>query len=290
MGAGGIWTVLAVLEWAKDFFAGKNMETPRLDAEVLLADALSVDRVSLYTNWNKPLDPGELERFRNFVRKRADGCPAAYLLGKKEFMSIEFRLTDEVSIPRPETEFVVEAVLDAFEKDAAFLAADLCTGSGNVAVSIAHFRPNAEVIATDVSVAALDAAQKNAQADGCAERVEFREGAMFEALAGFDGKLDALACNPPYVSEAEFAALPAGIREYEPARAFLAGEDGLDFIRELADKSAGFLKKGGLLAFEIGHTQAADARELVEQSNGFENIKVIKDYSRLDRVLCATRR
>jgi release factor glutamine methyltransferase len=285
------WTVLKVLNWAKDYFAQKNFPTPRLDAEVLLAEALGADRVSLYTNWERPLTEDERAKYRRLVKARAEGCPAAYLRGKKEFMSIEFRLTRDVPVPRPETEFVVEAALDATAKDEEFHAADIGTGSGNIAVAVAHFRPNARITAVDISAAALEVARKNAEAAGVADRVEFLEGDMLAPLEGkdFEGKLKLILSNPPYVTEDEFAALDPGIRDYEPKQAFLAGTDGLDAIRVLVRDAPRCLAPGGTLAFEIGATQARAVRALVEETAAFEDIRIIKDYSGNDRVITAKR-
>jgi release factor glutamine methyltransferase len=279
-------SVLVAINSAKATFAEIGYETPRLDAELLIAEALGTDRISLYSNLDRTLNAGEIEKFRALVDARAEGCPVAYLRGKKEFMSIEFSLTRDVPIPRPETEFVVEAILAEKKESDEFFAADLCTGSGNIACSIARYRPKARVIATDVSAKALEVARKNAGTAGVADRVEFLEGDMFAAFAGraLEGAFDVIACNPPYVSESEFAALHPGIRNYEPAGAFLAGADGLDFLRVIAAGAPRFMKPGGLLVLEIGDSQADAVVKMLDDTRVLTELKVTKDYLALDRI------
>lgn len=269
---------------AAKMFADKNFETPRLDAETLLAEALDVDRAKLFLKMEETLEEETAERFEKFVEKRLSGMPVAYVRGRKEFFSIEFLITPDVPIPRPETEFLVQAVLDAFGRDEEFAIADLCTGSGNVPVAVAANRRYAKIFAADVSTAALEVADTNARRNGALEVITFLSGDLFAPLEenALAGKLDAVVSNPPYVSDGEYESLPAGIKNFEPERAFRAGSDGLDFIRRIIDGAPRFLKPRGLLAMEIGYDQGEAVRNFMERD--FEGVEIRKDYSGNDRI------
>jgi release factor glutamine methyltransferase len=221
------WTPLKLLAWAQEWFAKKGVDSPRLTGELLLAHALRCDRVRLYLDFDKPLGEPELAAFRELVKRRAEGEPTAYLVGKREFYGRPFRVTPAVLVPRPETELVVEAALAALPEGGAAL--DLCTGSGAIALSLALERPSARVLATDLSPEALAVARENAAALGAA--VELLEGDLFAAVPA-DGRFDLIVSNPPYVPSGELPGLSREVRR-EPALALDGGPDGLALLRRI---------------------------------------------------------
>ncbi len=213
------WTIGRLLQWTTDYLKQHGADSPRLEAEVLLAHARGCKRVELYTSFDEPADDALRTRFRELVKRRAEGVPFAYLVGHREFYSLDFRVTPDVLIPRPETEFLVIALLDLIKARGqggnAIEVADVGTGSGIVAVSVARHAPQVRVTAIDVSPQALAVARENAERLGVAERVEFVESDLFAAVPA-EQTFDFVASNPPYVTEAEYAALPSDVRQHEP--------------------------------------------------------------------------
>jgi release factor glutamine methyltransferase len=253
-----IWTVKSILRTVTQFLEEKSCETPRLDSEVLLAHILGVDRVNLYTGYDRPLLPGELEKYRVLVKRRVAGEPAAYLVGHKEFYSLDFSVGPGVLVPRPETEFLVSAAIEeAKKKEGDVKAADIGTGSGCVAVALAVYSSNCEVIAVELSSAATEFARRNVVAHDTQGRVTVVEGMFLEPLhkMGLEEKLDMVLSNPPYIAEREYDGLPVTVREYEPRKALVAGKDGTECHRRIASEAPGFLVSGGLLALEAGAGQ-----------------------------------
>lgn len=278
-----IWTVLKVLRWTQARFAEKGLATPRLDAELLLAKALDSDRIGLYTRHDQPLDKDELAACRALIRRRLDGEPVAYIIGKKEFWSLSFTVDERVLVPRPETELLVETALETLRgREAAnqVRIADVGTGSGAIAVALALELRDAEVLAVDVSEAALEVARKNAADLGA--RVEFLRGDLLDPLVGRE-PFDAIVSNPPYIPDAEFAALPPEVRR-EPRGALLGGADGLRELRRLVEGGRRLLKPGGLLAMEVGAGQAEAVAELL-RSAGYVDVLVRADLAGIGRVV-----
>jgi release factor glutamine methyltransferase len=280
------WTILGVLNWTAQYFAEKKIASPRLDAEVLLAHVLGGDRVGLYVRFEQPLERDELDAFKELVRRRAAGEPVAYITGTKEFWSLPLRVDPRVLIPRPETELVVDVILELTRDAPPGLACDVGTGSGAIALALKRERPEWTVIATDISAPALQVARENAAR--LAIDVEFLEGDMLRPLAG-RGPFDVIASNPPYVAEAELATLMREVSEHEPRAALTPGGDGLAAIRELIAGAPGLLQPGGALVVEIGFQQGAAARSLVAASGAFAPPALRRDHAGLDRVLCARR-
>lgn len=301
-------TVLEVLRRAAEYFARKGVPTPRLDAEVLLAHVLGMQRIQLYVNFDRPLDPAELAAYRQVTAERGRRVPVAYITGKKEFFGLEFKVTPAVLIPRPETEVLVEQVLawaaggpadrqgtemGGADGDAdrpvgpCLRIADIGTGSGAIAVTLAVKLAEAEVWATDVSEAALVVARANAEAHGVAERVRFRQGNLAEPLAAA-GFFDAVVSNPPYVAEKEAATLAPELA-HEPHEALFAGPDGLLWYLELIRQAAPLVRQAGMFAAEIGAEQARAVSDLARATGVFRDIRVVKDYAGLDRVVVAER-
>jgi release factor glutamine methyltransferase len=277
------WTILKVLQWTTDYFRTKGFEQPRADAEVLLAHILGLERIRLYLNYDRPLSPEELARFRSLIRRRAAFEPAQYIVGKQEFWSLPFEVTPSVLIPRPETEVLVEKALELMGSSPS-LVLDLGTGSGAIAVSLAHERPDVRVVAVDKSYSALSVAQRNAAANGVSERVFFVAMDLFGALEA-RCSFDLIVSNPPYISDEEFLDLAPEIANYEPHSALRGGgESGLGLIRKILEQFRAFLKPNGSLLVEIGLGQA----QILEKdfpAPGVEKFEFIEDYSGIKRVL-----
>jgi release factor glutamine methyltransferase len=279
------WTVLELLKWTADYFKQKGIDTPRLDAEILLASALGTDRLRLYLDFEKPITPEERASFRELVRRRADErVPVAYLTGVREFWSLPLAVTRDVLVPRPETETLVEAVLAELpDVEAELTAFDLGTGSGAIALALAKERPKLRVVAGDVSAAALAVAERNAQALGLADRVRFVQGDAFAAVAG--QRFDVVVSNPPYLAEAEASALAPELA-HEPRGALFAGADGAALLRHIALEAPLFLKPGGLLALELAPAQADEVTQCLVRG-GFEGPTLRRDLGGRPRVLSA---
>ena len=284
--AGEAWTVRRLLAWTEDFLRKKGIEAARLEAQILLAHALGCKKIDLYVRHEE--EPAEDRRtaFREMIKKRAEGMPVAYLVGHREFYSLEFAVSPAVLIPRPETETLVMEALRRLKPLAAPRVLDLGTGSGAIAVAIAKQHQTAQVVAVDVSPAALAVASSNAQRHGVAERVTFVEGDLFGPVAG--QTFDLIVSNPPYIAPAEFPSLDVGVRDFEPRGALDGGPDGLDFYRRIAAQAADFLAAGGAVLVEMGATQDAPVRELFAAR--LEPGPTYKDPAGRPRVVAAKRR
>jgi release factor glutamine methyltransferase len=274
------WTPLRLITWTQGFFAKGGVDAPRLTAEILLAHALSCDRVRLYLDFDKPLGAPELAAFRELLRRRAAGEPTAWLTGRREFMGHAFRVTPHVLVPRPETELLVEAALAHLPPDGSLL--DLCTGSGCIAVSAALARPDARVVATELSPEALAVARENAASLGA--RVELLEGDLFGPLAPED-RFDVIVSNPPYIPAGEIAGLSREVRK-EPRMALDGGVDGLDTLRRIVSCAPSRLRQEGLLVVEI-HESHADPLPALCRQAGFAAAEVGRDLARLPRWVVA---
>jgi release factor glutamine methyltransferase len=277
--------VLELLRWTQGHFASKGIDTARLDAECLLAAALGCDRLRLYLDFDKPVETAERARFRELVRRRADErVPVALLTGRREFWSLEFEVTPDVLVPRPETETLVDWLLGRVaEREAELRVLDLGTGSGAIAVALARELPKARVTATDLSPAALAVARRNAEAHGVADRVRFLAGDGFAPVAGL--RFHLVASNPPYVAERDAAALPPELR-HEPRAALFAGPDGTDLLRRLAAGVGEHLEPGGSAAFEVGEGQAERVAGWLRAA-GLGGVGVVRDSAARPRVVTA---
>lgn len=270
-------------------FAEAGVDSPRLSAELLAAKAFGLTRLGLIMQAKEPPAEAGLAGFNALVARRALGEPAAYILGEKEFFGLNFRVTPDVLIPRPETELVVEAAQRFFPPGAALRFADFGTGSGALAVALAHVFPAAHGLAIDLSAAALGIARHNAQANGVADRLAFLHG-DFTRLALAPESLDFAVSNPPYVTEAEYAELSPEVRSFEPRCALVSPEAGLWHLRLLLPMAVSALRVGGLFLCELGCGQGAAALALAaEQGGTLENASILKDYAGLDRILMVVR-
>lgn len=282
-------TVAEAMDRAADRLAAAGAEAPRRSAELLAERAFGLSRLGLIMRKKDEATLEQQSAFEALVARREKGEPVAYILGEKEFFGLPFRVGPEVLIPRPETEHVVEEALRLFPPDASFRFADFGTGSGALAVALAHEFPQSAGLAVDLSGRALALARDNARENGVAGRLEF-SCADFTALELAPASLDLVVANPPYVSEAEYAALDPGVRDFEPREALLSPDQGLAHIRGLAPVAARGLKPGGWLLCEIGSGQGGAVLEFFrEPALGFAEAAILKDLAGLDRVLRARR-
>lgn len=273
-----------ILNLTIQYFSQLKIENPRLEAEVLLADLLDKERIDLYISFDQPLNPEEVDIFRERVRLRGKGCPTPYITGRKEFLSREFYISTDVLIPRPETEHLVEAVMGYYQGASDLQIADIATGSGIIAISLALFFPTASIYATDLSFKALKVAKKNCKRYNLTSRVHLLQGDLLSPLKG--KKVDAILSNPPYISDHEYRSLAKEIREYEPSLALKGGEDGLKYIRPLIVEAKKYLKREGLLVLEIGYNQISPVMDLLEQ-HSYQLEDVVKDYGGIPRIVLA---
>ena len=288
----GEWTIQKLLNWIAEYFTEKGIDSPRLSAELLLSYVLQMKRIELYTQFDKPVAKEQLDRLHDLVKRAGQHEPIAYLTGKNEFYSLELNITADCLIPRPETELLVERAVEFLRtRNSRQFVCDLCTGSGCIAIAIAKNFPDADIIATDISDAALNVAAQNIEKHQLKERVKLLCGDLFDPIVPQleVGKFDLIVCNPPYVSAAEFEKLGENVKDYEPKSALLAGADGLDIYRRIIDKVDQFLKPDTALMLEIGYSQGQTVRELLEQAGCFGEITIEKDLHDNDRIAIAVK-
>ena len=287
-----IWTIREVLGWTRGYLERKGDDKARLAAEWLLCDATGLSRVELYTNFDKPLTPEERARMHAGVERRAAGEPLQYVTGEMPFRHIVLRCERGVLIPRPETEVLVDAVLEHLGKsgeDEAPRVLDLCTGTGCIACSIAQEAPGTVVIATDIAPAAVALAERNARVLGLGGNVDVLECDLAAGVAPeLHGTFDVLVSNPPYIPTAVLAEqVPAEVRDFEPALALDGGEDGLDIYRRILELAPAMLRPGGLLAVELFEGSLEQAAQLAREAGGWRDVEVREDLTHRPRVLLA---
>ena len=286
------WTVGRLLTWGTDYLQKSGSASPRLDAQLLVGHVTGLDKVQLYVQFERPLVSGELATLRELLRRRATGEPVAYILGKKEFYGRELIVGPGVLVPRPETEHLVDTVLEHLKAHGGESprAVDVGTGSGAIAVTLAAELPDLVVVGTDISPAALIVAAQNAEALDVRDRVKLARGDTLEPIRNA-ASVDAVVSNPPYLADAAMAALPRDVRDHEPHLALHGGPDGLDVIRRLLAGAARVLRPGGLVALEVSDSaQATRVADLLAESGAFEPARIIEDYQGLGRVVRAVRR
>lgn len=287
------WTIGRLLQWTTQYLKERGGDSPRLDAEVLLAEARGCRRIELYTSFEEVPSEPVRTAFREFVRRRAEGTPVAYLVGRREFYSLSFRVTPDVLIPRPETEFLVIRLFDLMDErpDAteSCAIADVGTGSGILAVCAARRGANVHVTAIDKSSPALAVAKSNAVDHGVEKQIEFVESDLFAAVAA-DKHFGFIISNPPYVSSSEFAALAPDVRNFEPRAALEAGPRGTEVIERLVPQAAERLAPGGWLLVEISPMIETESRRLIEADPRLELHPTVKDLAGLPRIVQAQRK
>ena len=283
-----VWTIQRLLAWTTDFFRERGIESPRLDAEVLLSALLGRDRMYLYVHFDEPLEPEELARFRGYVKERAAHVPLAYVLGRREFMGLDFRVTRDTLIPRPDTELLVQCAVDFLRARAAegrddLTLADIGTGTGAIALSVLHYTEGTRADVVDISHAAAEVARENAERLGLAERIEVHVGDLTAPLAG--RSYDVILSNPPYIPTADIATLMPEVRSHEPHLALDGGRDGLTIYRRLAADAPALLRDGGMLAVEVGINEARDVAALMEMHARIVRTEIHKDLGGIERVV-----
>jgi release factor glutamine methyltransferase len=292
---GGAWTVRRILEWTSGFFTRKNVDAPRLSAELLLAHVLNVPRIKLYTDYERVLAERDLAAFRALVQRAGEQEPIAYLTGKAYFFNLEFEVGPGVLIPRPDTETLVENVLQLARNTPGFEAPrvlDLCTGSGCIAAAIAQRLKNAVVTAIDKSEKAVAIARRNVERLVLNDRITIEQGDLYEPLSRMVdvAPFNLIVSNPPYVPTGQMERLDRNVRDYEPPEALDGGIDGLVLHRQILDGAAERLLPGGRIYLEIGWEQGPASREAASRHAEFEDVRVLKDYAGHDRVLTARRK
>jgi release factor glutamine methyltransferase len=273
------WTVLKILQWTTSYFADKGIDSARLEAELLLSATLEMDRVGLYVNFERPHDVDELAAFRQWVQRRSQREPVQYILGETEFWSLPFSVSPAVLVPRADTEVLVEEALARISGEARVL--DVGTGSGAIAVALAHEKSNTFVTALDCSEPALEIARGNAQNNGVADRVTCLAG---DLAALPSGPFEMIVSNPPYIPTRDWEQLMPEVRDHEPRLALDGGGDGLDAYRQLAVQAGSVLSPGGWLLVEVGIGQAADVETLFKAA-GLLDVGHRDDYAGIPRVV-----
>jgi len=281
-------TVRDILQKTETYLRDKNVDSPRLSAQIILAKGLGTDRMGLFLDLDRPLEPGELDAIRPLVARRGKGEPVAYIVGEREFFSMSFEVTPDVLIPRPETEMIVEEALRLFPREGELRFADLGTGSGCLAVSLAAQFPSSRGVALDLSPAALAVASRNALKHGVVERLTFIEADFSELAPPVDG-FALIVSNPPYVSREEYAELSPEVALFEPKSALVprgGDQAGLEAYPTVVSASWKALAPGGVLMLEIGWKQGQAVKHLLESEVfGFEGVAVLPDLAGHDRVV-----
>lgn len=316
-----IWTIGRILKWTEQYFKDKGIESPRLDAEVLLAHVLEKQRIYLYVHFDEPLQPAELAAYREMVKQRVLRVPVAQILGEKEFMGLTFKVTADTLVPRPDTEILVQAAVErlkamkgeakapedealadgeeassAADRDEAaadvsqepLRIADIGTGSGAICLSVLRYLAGTVADTVDISPAARAVAEENAASLGLADRVTFHTGDLLQPLRGMT--FAAILSNPPYIPEADIAGLAPEVRLKEPHTALSGGQDGLDFYRRLAKEAPAMLVPGGFMAFEVGIHQAEPVAALAKANPLIARTEILPDYAGIDRVVVGWRK
>lgn len=278
-----------------DYLEGKGIESPRLSSEILLAHSLGANRLNLFLNFDKPLNEREISRYRALIRRRVKGEPLQYITGTQEFWSMEFVVSPQVLIPRPESEILVESALGLLREERlppeeSPRILDLGTGCGALAVALAQEWGRAAIWATDISSQALEVARENARKHGVEGRINFREGDLFEAVRKEEIDFDIVLSNPPYIPSDGFESLQPEVRDHEPRVALDGGKGGVYYIEKIIGGARDYLKSGGWLLLEMDPDQISRARHKVEVGGHYAENRIVKDYSQQYRVLMAKKK
>jgi len=283
-------TLAETLNGAAITLSTAGITNARLDAEVLLAHIIQRDRVWHITHRDDVLDDKNRRDFDEAIRRRSKREPLQYIIGKQEFWGLEFKVTPDVLIPRPETELIIEAAIAIVQnRNQRVRIIDLCTGSGCIAVSLAKELAFAHVIATDASEQALAVARENTRDHGVADRIRYLEGDLFEPLKELDirGQIDIIVSNPPYVRESDLPALQSEVKDYEPLMALIAGPEGTEMAQRIIKHATEYLKKNGALIMEMGLGQAGALTRMTEATGAYSKPEVLRDLAGIERVLVA---
>lgn len=283
MAGSTIWTIKKLLLWTTHYFQEHHLDSPRLDAELLLAHVLHKQRIYLYTDFDLIVEPSELSLYREYIKKRVSGVSTAAIIGEKEFMGLTFKVNEDVLIPRPDTETWLEKVIQYHRNEQGLYVADLGTGSGAILLSFLYYCREDTGVGVDISEKALALSEENGKNLKMDDRVTWRRGDYLTALE--EGELfDGILTNPPYIPTGDIRGLAEEVR-HEPMNALDGGADGLTFYRKLAEGAAEHLKDGGFLAAEFGIHQAADVVNLLKETGKFDSFEVITDYGGIERAV-----
>ncbi len=280
------WTLLEVLNHAVLFLKSKDIENPRLNAEHLLAYTLGKSRMELYLHFKEPLTKPERDKYKKFLYRRVGHEPLQYIMEETEFMSLPFYVSPDVLIPRPETEILVEKVIEWRNTRKGSNILDIGCGSGAIAVSLAKYINDVKITAVDVSEDILNIAKRNADINGVAEKIKFicSDVTKENFTEQFSDRFDTVVSNPPYISREEWKTLPEEVQSYEPRRSLCDESDGLTFFRLISRKALSLLHSGGALFFEIGYRQSSDVQSILKQQ-GYKDIRSVQDLNQIERVV-----
>jgi release factor glutamine methyltransferase len=282
------WTIIKLVQWATTYFGNHDIDSPRATAEILLAHVLNTRRIDLYLRYDQPLIPAELERFKALIKRRLNREPVAYILGSKEFWSMDLQITRDVLIPRPETECLVEKALESLALDSnpeSKLILELGTGCGAVILALASENPRHAYWATDISINAIRIARQNARQNDLNGKVDFIVGDWFAPLRSKPGLFDLIVSNPPYIKSEDLNRLQPEIHAYEPLLALDGAADGLHCLRHIIQSAYFFLNPGGVIILEMGHDQKEPLKQMIAECGQYEEIDFYQDYSGYDRIL-----
>ena len=269
-----------IIKYSKEL--EKISDTPRLDVELTLQKILDVDRIYIHINLDKELEDKDYEKFIELINQRLNGRPVAYIVENREFMGLDFFVKEGVLIPRPDTEVLVEEIIDICKEKESVNILDIGTGSGAITVSLAKYIKKSKIISVDINDIPLEVGKINAINNKVDEKIQFIKSDLFKNIDK-SMKFDVIVSNPPYIPKKEIETLHKQVKDYEPYQALYGGEDGLDFYREITLKSIEYLKEGGILAYEVGHDQANDVCDIM--SNYYGKIYTKKDIQCIDRVV-----
>lgn len=260
-------------------------DTPRLDVELILQKSLGdVDRIYIHINLNKELSNDEYNLFLSMIKDRINGRPVAYIVGNREFMGLDFFVKEGVLIPRPDTEVLVEEIIELCKNKDEVEILDIGTGSGAITVSLAKYIEKSTIKSLDISDIPLEVGKKNAMNNDVDNKIEFIKSDLFSSIKDKNIKFDVIVSNPPYIPKKDMDTLHTQVKDYEPYNALEGGIDGLDFYRDITDQSKCYLKEDGILAYEVGHDQAKDVSDIMKD-NGYTKIYTKKDIQGIDRVV-----
>ena len=287
------WTIIKLIQWAANYFDSHNIDSPRPTAEILLAHALNARRIDLYLRYDQPLNSDERDRFKALIKRRLNREPVAYIVGCKEFWSMDLEVTTDVLIPRPETECLVERALERLTRESNSqpkVILELGTGSGAVILALASENLRHFCWGTDISINVIQVARRNATRHGLNARVHFIVADWLTAFNAQSGLFDLIISNPPYVRSGDLVKLQPEIQTYEPLAALNGAEDGLQCLRQIIQSAYLYLKPAGVLLLEMGADQKAQLKQIISECGQYEDIEFYKDYSGYDRIAAMTKR
>jgi release factor glutamine methyltransferase len=277
-------TVLEAIKLSADYLSKKNIDASRINAENLLAHVLKCKRLDLYLSFDRPLKEEEINDYRELIRRRGASEAVQYIIGTVEFYGLNFKVNPSVLIPRPETELLIEKILESLNKNDSLKILDIGTGSGNIAVSLAKHLPNAEIVAIDISDAAIQTAKENSELNNIDGQISFCKLDIISGNLQKNNNFDLIVSNPPYVSLKDYSGLSPELLNHEPRIALTDDNDGLNYYREISKKAKSLLEVGGKIFYEVGLGQSEEVKNLLMENN-FNEIEIFKDYSNIDRVV-----